>query len=132
MLKDLIRKIVKGTLSAARTASGDFLLRKTDFGLVHVEYSVVQKIAARAVSQLNGISDAAVTVEKTSSRVTPFKINLTLTLDDGHSAPRARQTADDAINTALQNSLQLMFHVSVEVKVKQITQAAAPSRRRVR
>lgn len=132
MLKDLIRKIVKGTLTAARTSGGEFLLRKTDFGLVHVEYAVIQKISARAVAQVKGIHDADVIVEKTANSVTPFKISMTLTLDEGFSAPRTREEISTAINDALRNSLQLMFYVPVEVKVNQITKAVPPTRRRVR
>ena len=41
MLKELIRKVVNGTLAAARTSSGEFLLKKTDFGLVRSEFVVV-------------------------------------------------------------------------------------------
>lgn len=132
MLKDLIRKIVKGTLTAARTTGGEFLLRKTDFGLVHVEYAVIQKISARAVAQIKGIHESEVIIEKTASNVTPFKIRLTLTLEENFSAPRISQTADKAINDALNQSLQLMFYVPVEVKVNQIKKAAPPTRRRVR
>lgn len=132
MLKDLIRKFVKSTITAARTTGGEFLLRKTDFGLVHVEYAVIQKIAARAVEQIQGIRETDVVVEKTASNVTPFKISLTLALDEGFSAPRVSQAADTAINDALNQSLQLMFRVPVEVKINQIKQAVTPSRRRVR
>ena len=132
MLKDLIRKIVKGTLTAARTTGGEFLLRKTDFGLVHVEYSVIQKISTRAVAQIKGIHESDVIIEKTANSVTPFKIRLTLTLDEGFSAPRTREAISTAINDALKNSLQLMFYVPVEVEVKQITKAVTPTRRRVR
>lgn len=132
MLKDLIRKIVKGTLTAARTTGGEFLLRKTDFGLVHVEYAIIQKISARAVAQIKGIHESDVIIEKTASNVTPFKIQLTLTLDEGFSAPRTREEVSTAINDALSQSLQLMFYVPVEVKVNQIKKAVTPTRRRVR
>lgn len=132
MFKNLIRKIFKSTLTAARSTSGEFLLRKTDFGLVHVEYAVIQKISARAVAQVKGIHESEVIVEKTASSVTPFKISITLTLDEGFSAPRTREEVSTAINDALRNSLQLMFYVPVEVKVNQIKKAVTPTRRRVR
>ena len=132
MFKDFFRRIVKGTLTAARTTGGEFLLRKTDFGLVHVEYAVIQKISARAVAQVKGIREPEVIVEKTASSVTPFKISIMLTLDEGYSAPRTREEVSTAINDALKNSLQLMFYVPVEVKVNRITQAVTPKRRRVR
>jgi len=137
MLKDIIRKILSGTkkvvtLPTVRTSSGEFLLKKTDFGLVSVEFAVVQKIAERALSQVEGIQEVTVSVEKISNSVTPLKIRLTMALTEGYSAPRASELADTAINAALKDLLQLEFYVPVEVKVKQIAQPATQERRRVR
>lgn len=136
MLKDLIGKILKKTkkvvtLSTARTSSGEFLLKKTDFGLVHVEFATVEKLAKRAVSELKEIHEAELAVEKTTSTVTPLKVRLTATLAESCSAPKVSLAADMAINTALKNSLALEFYVPVDVKVKQIVQVV-PQKRRVR
>ncbi|MBQ4404581.1 MAG: hypothetical protein II857_09250 [Selenomonadaceae bacterium] len=136
MLKDLIGKILKKTkrvvtLSAARTSGGEFLLRKTDFGLVHVEFATVEKLAKRAVSTVKEIHESELAVEKTSSKVTPMKISLTAVLAEGASAPRASQLADKVINEALKESLGAGFYVPVDVKVKQIVQVV-PQKRRVR
>lgn len=134
MLKDLIGKILKKTkkvvtLSTARTSSGEFLLKKTDFGLVHVEFATIEKLAKRAVSELKEIHEAELAVEKTTSTVTPLKVRLTATLAEGYSAPKASLAADMAINTALKNSLALEFYVPVDVKVKQIVQVVQKKRR---
>ena len=134
MLKDLIGKILKKTkkvvtLSTARTSSGEFLLKKTDFGLVHVEFATIEKLAKRAVSELKEIHEAELAVEKTISTVTPIKVSLTATLAEGYSAPKASLAADMAINTALKNSLALEFYVPVDVKVKQIVQVVQQKRR---
>ncbi len=134
MLKDLIGKILKKTkkvvtLSTARTSSGEFLLKKTDFGLVHVEFATIEKLAKRAVSELKEIHEAELAVEKTISMVTPIKVSLTATLAEGYSAPKASLAADMAINTALKNSLALEFYVPVDVKVKQIVQVVQKKRR---
>ena len=136
MLKDLIGKILNKTkrvvtLSAARTSSGEFLLRKTDFGLVHVEFATVEKLAKRAVSTVKEIHESELAVEKTSSKVTPMKISLTVILAEGASAPRASQLADRVINNALKESLGEGFYVPVDVRVKQIVQVV-PQKRRVR
>lgn len=136
MLRDLINKIVGKTKRVVPrpslfTGGGEFLLKATNFGRIRVEYVVVQKIAERALSQVEGILEPVVDVEKTSSTVTPFKIQLTLALAEGHSAPAVSAAADTAINGALSDFLRLEFYVPVVVKVKQITQTA-PKRRRVR
>ena len=66
MLKDLVKGIRKimtrpkrvVTLSTARTSSGDFLLKKTDFGLVRVEFETVEKLARRALSEVKELHEA--------------------------------------------------------------------------
>lgn len=137
MLKDLIGRFLKKTkkvvtLSAARTSSGEFLLKKTDYGLVHVEFATIEKIARRALSKVKEIHEAELSVEKTASTVTPIKISLTAVLAEGFSAPKAKMVADMAINTALREFLSLEFYVPVEVKVQQIAQQAVAPKRRVR
>ena len=129
MLKELIRKVVNGTLAAARTSSGEFLLKKTDFGLVRSEFVVVQKIAERALHSVAGIKDAEVRVTKLST-VNPLKILLTLTLVENYSAPKISEAADKAINGDLKKFMGLEFYVPIDVKVKQFAQTQP--RRRVR
>lgn len=137
MFRDLFNKIVKGTkkvvtLPTVRTSSGEFLLRKTDFGLVHVEFEVIKKIAERALAQVQGINDVTVAVEKNTSNVTPLKISLTLALAEGHSALTASREADKVINNALSEFLQEGFYSPIEVKVNHIVPPVEPKRRRVR
>lgn len=137
MLKDLINKILRRTkkvvtLSTARTSSGDFLLKKTDFGLVRVDFETVEKLARRALSEVKELHEAELIVEEVASKVTPMKIKLTATLAEGYSAPRASQAADKIINDALKESLGAGFYVPVEVRVKQIRPVVNEPRRRVR
>lgn len=134
MLKELIRKILKRTkkvvtLSTTRTSSGDFLLKKTDFGLVRVEFVTVEKLAKRALSEVKAFHEAELIVEKVANNVTPMKIRLTATLAEGYSAPRASQEADRIINDVLKESFGSGFYVPVEVRVKQIIPVANPKRR---
>lgn len=128
MLGDLIRKIIKGTLSAARSSNGEFLLKRTDFGLVKAELSVVQKVAERALRSVKGISESEVVVER-FSEANPLRIQLTLRLLEGHSAPRVSEVADKAINDDLKKFLGLEFYVPIDVKVKQIAKTQSAKRR---
>lgn len=130
MFKELVRKILKNTVYASRSSSGEFLLKRTDFGLVRAEFSVVQMLAERALKSVTGINESQVVVEKFSA-ANPLKIRLTLTLNENHSAPRVSEEADKAINGELRNFLGLEFYVPIDVKVKQITQTV-PAKRRVR
>jgi uncharacterized alkaline shock family protein YloU len=133
MFKKLIKQIFSVPVSAvkkARSASGEFLLKKTDFGLVRVEFEVVRKISERALRSVKGIKETELTVEKLSE-ANPLKIRLTTTLVEGYSAPRISEAIDKAINNALKEYLQLEFYVPVDVKVKEIAQIVT-KRRRVR
>ena len=132
MLKDLIGKILKQTkkvvtLSAARTTGGEFLLRKTDYGLVRVEFATVQRIAERALSRIKEMHDTTLVVEKFTD-ANPLRIRITTTLAEGFSAPRASRAADKAINDALKDLLAVEFYVPVDVKINQI-KVVAPKRR---
>lgn len=128
MLKDLIHKILKNTVYAARSSSGEFLLKRTDFGIVRAEFSIVQKLAERVLKSVDGINEAQVVVEK-YSEANPLKIRLTLILTEMHSAPKVSEAADKAINDELRNVLGVDFYVPVDVKIKQIAQAVLPKRR---
>ena len=133
MLKDLIGRILNKTkkvvtLSAARTSSGEFLLKKTDYGLIRVEFATIQKIAERALLQVKEIHDTTLAVEK-FNEANPLKIRLTTTLTEGFSAPSASLAADKAINDALKEFLALEFYVPVDVKINRIRQVVTPKRR---
>lgn len=132
MFKDFIKKIVKGTLAAARTSSGEFLLKKTDFGLVYVEYATIKRIAKRALSQVKGINEAQLSIEKLSNSVTPIKIRLELSLAEGYSVVKIKEAVDKAINDELRDQLQLEFYVPIDASVEQIKKPAQEQRRRVR
>ncbi len=133
MLKNIIKRIFSVPVSAiksVRSASGEFLLKETDFGLVRVEFSVVKRLAERALESVAGIKESEVAVEKLTS-ANPFKILLTVSLVEGYSAPRISEAADKAINGALKEFMSVEFYVPVEVRVKQLAQVEN-KRRRVR
>ena len=128
MFKNIIKNLFNKTITAARSSSGEFLLKKTDFGLVRVEFSVVKKIADRALRSVDGIDEPEIIVEKLST-ANPLRIQLTTSLSTGYSAPRISEAADKAINDALRKFLKLEFYVPVEVRIKQISQASTKKRR---
>ena len=135
MFTDFVKKLFsKGTqtLTSARTSSGEFLLKKTDFGLVHVEYTTIQKIAERAISNVKGINETELAVEKISGATVPMKIKLYVSLSESHSAIKVKEAVDKAINDALKETLQLDFYMPVDVKVEQIAKPEITQRRRVR
>lgn len=133
MIKDIIKKIFAVPVSAiksVRSASGEFLLKETDFGLVRVEFEVVKRFAERALQSVEGIKESEVAIEKLTD-ANPFRILLTVSLVAGYSAPSVSKAADKAINDALKEFMQVEFYVPVEVRVKQFAQVEK-KRRRVR
>ena len=133
MFKNIIKKIFSVPVSAiknVRSANGEFLLKETDFGRVRVEFTVVKRLAERALESVAGIKESEVAVEKLTS-ANPFKILLTVSLVEGYSAPRISEAADKAINGALKEFMSVEFYVPVEVRVKQLAQVEN-KRRRVR
>ena len=131
MLKSFIKKFFSVPVSAVknvRSVSGEFLLKKTDFGLVRVEFAVVKKISERALRSIKGVKEWEISVEKLTE-ANPFEIKLTTTLLEGYSAPRVSEEIDKAINNALKEFLKLEFYVPVEVKVREIAQVVTKKRR---
>ena len=68
-------------------------------------------------------------MEKSTSTATPLRINLTMTLAEGCSAPRMSEAADKKINEALKLLLEPNFYVPVAVKVSRIEQVITKKRR---
>ena len=131
MFKNLIKSIFSVPVSAvkkARSASGEFLLKKTDYGIVRVEFSVIKKISERALRSIKGIKEWELSVEKLSE-ANPFRIKLTTILVEGYSAPRVSETIDKTINNALKEFLKLEFYVPVDVRVREIAQVVTKKRR---
>ena len=134
MFKNIIKKffsVPAAAVKLARSSSGEFLLKKTDFGLVRIDFAVVEKIAKRALNSVKGVKESELVVEK-FSEANPMKIRLTVALLEGYSAPRISEAVDKAINAELRENVQLEFYVPVDVKVKEIAQVIVPKKRRVR
>ena len=137
MFKSIIKKLFSVPVAAVKkvpsisSGGGEFLLKKTDFGLVRVELAVIQKIAERSLRSVKGIKESTLTVEKFTA-VNPLRIRLEASLLEGYSAPRISEAADKAINGALKEMLAVEFYVPVEVRIKELAAQVVTKKRRVR
>ena len=135
MFKSIIKKFFSVPVSAVKNvrsvSNGEFLLKKTDFGLIRVDFAVIQKIAERALCSVAGIKDSTIEVEKLNA-ANPLKIYMTASLLEGYSAPRISEAADKAINSALKEYLNLEFYVPVYVKINELAAQVVTKKRRVR
>ncbi len=125
----ILKKLLSETLGKSRQ-SGKFNLRETDFGLVTVEIGVVQRLAERAAASVRGVRDAILFVEP-GDKFSPFKIRVTVTMEQGYSAPKISESVDEKINDVLNFSLQTA-RVPVEVRISEVTRTAIEKRKRVR
>lgn len=135
MFKSIIKKIFSVPVTAVKNvrnvSSGEFLLKKTDFGLIRVDFTVIQKIAERALLSVAGIKDSTIEVEKLNA-ANPLKIYMTASLLEGYSAPRISEAADKTINSALKEYLNLEFYVPVYVRINELAAQVVTKKRRVR
>ena len=110
-------------------ASGDIHLEKGKSGDVKVTVPAIIGVVERAAITINGVRDVEATLHRQEGAM-PIKIQLTITLGQGFSAPRVSEAAVAAINDALSTALELA-NVPVEIKVHEVTHAITEREKRV-
>jgi hypothetical protein len=115
--------------NALSIASGDVHLEQGKPGEVKVAIPAIVDVVERAAIIINGVREAEAVVYKQSGDM-PIKIQLTITLGQGFSAPRVSEAAVESINNSLRTTLELQ-NVPVEVKVTEVTHAITERDKRV-
>ena len=115
--------------SSMSIASGDVHLEQGKPGEVKVAVPAIVEVVERAAIIVSGVRDAEASVYKQSGDM-PIKIQLTIALGQGYSAPRVSEEATTSINTALRTALELQ-NVPVEIRVKEVTHAITERDKRV-
>lgn len=110
-------------------ASGDVHLEKGKPGEVKVTVPAIISVVERAAITVNGVREAEAKVYQQSGEM-PIKVQLTITLGQGFSAPRVSEATVAAIDDALLTALELE-KVPVEVKVNEVTHAIIEREKRV-
>ena len=114
---------------ALSIASGDVHLEQGKPGEVKVAVPAIVDVVERAAIIVNGVREVEAVVYKQSGDM-PIKIQITIALGQGYSAPRVSEEATNSIDTALRTALELQ-NVPVEVRVKEVTHAIAERDKRV-
>ncbi|MBQ7453881.1 MAG: alkaline shock response membrane anchor protein AmaP [Selenomonadaceae bacterium] len=109
--------------------SGDVHLEQGKPGEVKVAVPAIVGVVERAAVTINGVREAEATVYQQSGDM-PIKIQLTIVLGQGFSAPRVSEAAVATIHEALSTTLELP-DVPIEVKVNEVTHAIQERDRRV-
>ena len=98
-------------------------------GEVKVTVPAIVGVVERAAVTVSGVRAAEASVHKQDGEI-PIKVQLTIVLSQGYSAPRVSEKAVAVINEALLTALELT-NVPVEVKVNEITHAIIERDKRV-
>ena len=115
--------------SSMSIASGDVHLEQGKPGEVKVAVPAIIEVVERAAIIVNGVREVKATVHRQSGDM-PIKIQITIALGQGYSAPRVSQEATASIDNALRTALELQ-NVPVEVRVNEVTHAITERDKRV-
>lgn len=110
-------------------ASGDVHLEQGKPGEVKVAVPAIVDVVERAAIIVNGVREAEASVYRQSGDM-PIKVQLTIALGQGYSAPRVSEAVTASIDAALRTALELQS-VPVEVLVKEVTHAITERDKRV-
>ena len=120
----------KGNNFIKAQSSEEFILPKSNFGVIGVETSAIQKVISRSASEVKGISNASATVEKISDNL-PLKIHFSLELEQNFSVNDVSKDLVSVCRRDLENFFAII-EVEIYVRVTDITQPAKKEKRRVR
>lgn len=115
--------------SALSIASGDVHLEQGKPGEVKVAVPAIVDVVERAAIIVSGVREAEASVYRQIGDM-PIKIQLTIALGQGYSAPRVSEEATASIDSALRTALELQ-NVPVEVRVKEVVHAITERDKRV-
>ena len=112
-----------------QVAAGELLLRAGEPGEVKVTIEAIKRVVERAALSVNGVRDVKVVLLKKKGEM-PIAARLTIILGQGHAAPVVSEAVVHAIDKAVFTALQI-GGISVDVKVKDITNAVVERKQRV-
>ena len=94
--------------------SDEFILQKNDFGIVTTETAAIQKIVGRSAVGVEGISEAACTVDSPAEN-SPLKIHFNLKLEENFSVNDVSKNLVAAVRKDLENIFNI---IEVEIYVR--------------
>ena len=109
--------------------NGDIELKKGERGEVKIAIVAISEVVERAALSVSGVREVNVSVHKQEGDV-PIKIQLSIVLGQGYSAPEVSAETNDEVSRALREVLNVP-NVPIEIKVTEVNHAAAERERRV-
>ncbi len=121
------KNIFGNTFSTSPRASGEFILRENDFGIVHVDASIIQRLVER--TRVEGVHEIKNIVIDVPTITAPLQIKLSLIIGQNYSAPIIGAKLRDAVKDELKNSLNIT-DAKFDIRVTQINQKAPEKKKR--
>ena len=122
------KSLIGNTFNTSR-ASGEFLLRDTDFGTVHVESDIIRRIVERM--RVEGVNEVKNVVIDPPTANYPLKIKFNLVIRPNYSAPVIGANLRDAIRIELEYFLDIK-DVDFDIRVTQINQQQTNTKKKRR
>ena len=123
-----IKNFFKGTFSNSH-GSVEFELKKTDFGRIFCETSLIERLAERSAKKVKGVHDVSVIADKPLSNVSPLKVRYTVILKQNFSANDVSAEISDALKKILSDMFEIV-DVTIDIRVTGVEQVEL--KRRVR
>lgn len=123
-----LKKLIGNTFNTSR-ASGEFLLRKTDFGTINVESDIIRQVVER--TRVEGVNEVKNVVIDAPTAKYPLNIKFNLIIRPNHSAPVIGASLRDAIKEQLQNFMDIN-DVNFDIRVTQINQQQTNTKKKRR
>lgn len=108
---------------------GEIILKEGEQGEVRVEIEAIKRIIERATLSVGGVRESEVKILKSKAEL-PFSANVTIVLSQGYSAPAVSEAIINNVNKTIAETLEINS-VTLEVKVKDITNAIVERKQRV-
>lgn len=123
-----IKKFFKGTFKSSH-GSVEFELKKTNFGKLFCETSLIESLAERSAKKVKGVHNVSVIADKPISNMAPLKVRFTVVLKQGFSANEVSTEISDALKKILKAMCEIV-DVVIDIKVTGVEQVE--QKRRVR
>jgi hypothetical protein len=118
--------LMKNTFNTSRS-SGEFLLRETDFGKVHVDSDIIRRFVERM--KIRGVQEIRNVIIDRPTAVLPLQIKFNLIIGQNYSAPTVGANLRDAIKLELKNMFEITDAL-FDIRVTHISQDLPEKKKR--
>lgn len=116
-----IKNFFKGSFSNAH-GSVEFELKKTDFGRLYCETSLIEQLAERSAKKVKGVHDVSVIADRLLNDIAPLKVRYTVIIKQNFSANDVSAEISNALKKILEEMIGIV-DVIIDIKVTGVEQS---------